>query len=109
MAAEALEQAGKAKGVEVHIEGQGSGKVDWLDPALVARADAVIFAHDLPVKDRDRFAGKPVIDVGVKVVLDQITPAFSKCFLRSLVAINAPVPASTKVSTPNVRIQDTEK
>ncbi|MDO4259494.1 MAG: fructose-specific PTS transporter subunit EIIC [Actinomycetaceae bacterium] len=70
MAAEALEQAGKAKGVDVHIEGQGSGKIDWLDPDLIARADSVIFAHDLPVKDRGRFAGKPVVDVGVKAAVN---------------------------------------
>ena len=70
MAAEALEQAGKERGVEVHIEGQGSGKIDWLDPALIEKADAVIFAHALPVKGRERFAGKPVIDVGVKAAVN---------------------------------------
>ena len=26
----------------------------------------MIFAHDLPVKDAHRFAGKPTVDVGVK-------------------------------------------
>ena len=70
MAAEALEQAGKERGVTVSIEGQGSGKIDWLDPALVKRADAVVFAHDLPVKGRDRFAGKPMVDVGVKAAVN---------------------------------------
>lgn len=70
MAAEALERAGADKGVEVHIEGQGSGKIDWLDPALIERADAVIFAHDLPVKGRERFAGKKVVDVGVKAAVN---------------------------------------
>ena len=70
MAAEALEQAGKDRGITVAIEGQGSGKIDALDPELIKRASAVIFAHDLPVKDRDRFAGKPVIDVGVKAAVN---------------------------------------
>ncbi|MDU0349022.1 fructose-specific PTS transporter subunit EIIC [Actinomyces sp. MRS3W] len=70
MAAEALEQAGKERGVTVRIEGQGSGKIDWLDADLVAAADAVIFAHDLPVKGLERFAGKPVIDVGVKAAVN---------------------------------------
>jgi PTS system fructose-specific IIC component len=37
-----------------------------LSRAEIEAADAVIFAHDLPVKDIARFAGKPVIDVGVK-------------------------------------------
>ena len=70
MAAEALEQAGKERGVTVSIEGQGSGKIDWLDPTLIKRADAVVFAHDLPVKGRDRFAGKPMVDVGVKAAVN---------------------------------------
>ncbi|OFT34896.1 PTS lactose transporter subunit IIC [Actinomyces sp. HMSC08A09] len=70
MAAEALEQAGKDRGIIVAIEGQGSGKIDALDPELIKRASAVIFAHDLPVKGRERFAGKPVIDVGVKAAVN---------------------------------------
>ena len=70
MAAEALEQAGKDRGITVAIEGQGSGKIDALDPELINRASAVIFAHDLPVKGRERFAGKPVIDVGVKAAVN---------------------------------------
>ena len=70
MAAEALERAGRERGVTVRVEGQGSGKIDWLDPDLIERADAVVFAHDLPVKNRDRFAGKPVIDVGVKAAVN---------------------------------------
>ena len=70
MAAEALEQAGKDRGITVAIEGQGSGKIDALDPDLIERATAVIFAHDLPVKGRERFAGKPVVDVGVKAAVN---------------------------------------
>lgn len=66
MAADALEQAGKAAGVEMHVEPQGSGRIDRLDPEIIAKADAVIFAADLPVRDRERFAGLPVVDGGVK-------------------------------------------
>lgn len=66
MAAEALEQAGKAAGHEVHVETQGAAGSTPLDPALIAAADGVIYAADLEVKDRDRFAGKPFVDVGVK-------------------------------------------
>ena len=89
MAAEALEQAGKDRGVTVVIEGQGSGKIDALDPALVASADAVIFAHDLPVKGRERFAGKPVIDVGVKAAVNDAGALVD----RALAAINDPAAA----------------
>lgn len=66
MAAEALEQAGKAAGHEVHVETQGAAGSTPIDPALIAEADGVIYAADLEVQGKERFAGKPFIDVGVK-------------------------------------------
>ncbi|WP_333775653.1 PTS fructose transporter subunit IIABC [Streptomyces sp. IBSBF 3136] len=66
MAAESLENAGREAGVEVVVETQGSAGFTRLDPAVIAAADGVIFAHDVPVRDKDRFAGKPTVDVGVK-------------------------------------------
>ncbi|MEU6931113.1 fructose-specific PTS transporter subunit EIIC [Streptomyces sp. NPDC046374] len=66
MAAEALEKAGEAAGVELVVETQGSAGFTRLDPAILAAADGVIFAHDVPVRDKERFAGKPTVDVGVK-------------------------------------------
>lgn len=66
MAAEALEQAGKAAGHVVTVETQGSAGTDMIDDATIAAADGVIFAADLEVKGRERFAGKPTVDVGVK-------------------------------------------
>ncbi|WP_062135751.1 PTS fructose transporter subunit IIABC [Demequina aestuarii] len=66
MAAEALERAAKDAGHTIAVETQGSAGSDPLDPELIAAADAVIFAHDLEVKDKGRFAGKPTVDVGVK-------------------------------------------
>ena len=66
MAAEALEQAGKAAGHQVFVETQGAAGSTPLDPQIIADADGVIYAADLEVKDKARFAGKPTIDVGVK-------------------------------------------
>ncbi|CAL9294727.1 PTS fructose transporter subunit IIABC [Streptomyces sp. SudanB25_2051] len=66
MAAQTLEQAGRDAGVEISVETQGSAGFTRLDPAVVAAADGVILAHDVPVRDRERFAGKPTVDVGVK-------------------------------------------
>ncbi|TRO62528.1 MULTISPECIES: fructose-specific PTS transporter subunit EIIC [unclassified Streptomyces] len=67
MAAESLENAGRDAGdVEVVVETQGSAGFTRLDPAVIAAADGVIFAHDMPVREKDRFAGKPTVDVGVK-------------------------------------------
>jgi PTS system fructose-specific IIC component len=66
MAAEALAEAARAAGHEMEVETQGSAGVDKLDPATIAAADAVIFAADVEVRDRDRFAGKPTIQAKVK-------------------------------------------
>lgn len=66
MAAESLENAAAAAGHEIVVETQGSAGSTPLTSAQIAAADAVIFAHDVEVKERARFAGKPTIDVGVK-------------------------------------------
>ena len=66
MAAEALEQAAADSGDEMHVETQGSAGSDPLDPQIIADADAVIFAADVEVRDRERFAGKPLVQSGVK-------------------------------------------
>ncbi len=66
MAAEGLERAAKAAGHTITVETQGSAGSTPLTAAQIAEADGVIFAHDLPVKDVGRFAGKPTVDVGVK-------------------------------------------
>ncbi|MEN2419825.1 fructose-specific PTS transporter subunit EIIC [Streptomyces rimosus] len=66
MAAEALAKAGKEAGVELVVETQGSAGFKRLAPEVVAAADGVIFAHDVEVRDKARFAGKPTVDVGVK-------------------------------------------
>ncbi|MFI1224948.1 MULTISPECIES: fructose-specific PTS transporter subunit EIIC [unclassified Streptomyces] len=66
LAAESLAAAGRAVGVEVTVETQGSAGFKKLDPAVVAAADAVIWAHDVEVREKARFRGKPLVDVGVK-------------------------------------------
>ncbi|MDT0438012.1 MULTISPECIES: PTS fructose transporter subunit IIABC [Streptomyces] len=71
MAAESLENAGRDAGVEVVVEPQGSAGFTRLDPAVIAAADGVIFAHDVPVREKDRFAGKPTVDVGVKAGINR--------------------------------------
>ncbi|MFB7762701.1 PTS fructose transporter subunit IIABC [Streptomyces xiamenensis] len=71
MAAESLERAAQAEGVRIHVETQGSAGFERLDPAVIAAADAVIFAHDVEVRERDRFAGKPTVDVGVKAGINR--------------------------------------
>ncbi|MDT3398512.1 fructose-specific PTS transporter subunit EIIC [Streptomyces sp. B1866] len=71
MAAESLERAARDAGVELTVETQGSAGFDTLAPATIAAADAVILAHDVEVRGRDRFAGKPTVDVGVKAGINR--------------------------------------
>jgi PTS system fructose-specific IIC component len=42
-----------------------------LDPAVIAAAGAVIFAVDVGVRDRARFAGKPMVSSSVKRPIDE--------------------------------------
>ena len=69
MAAENLEQTGKDQGHDVQVETQGSAGTIPLSDEVIAAADGVIFAADLEVKGKERFAGKPFVDVGVKAAV----------------------------------------
>ena len=72
MAADALTQAAEKRGdVELRVEPQGSSGGDRLNQAFIDSADAVIFAHDVAVRDKERFAGKPVVDSPVKRGVNQ--------------------------------------
>src|SRR5688572_21321597 len=71
MAADKLTAAAKEMGVELHVETQGSSGSTPLDPSVISRADAVIFAVDVGVKDRDRFAGKPLVQSGTKRAMNE--------------------------------------
>lgn len=66
MAAEALERAAQEAGHTMKVETQGSAGANAVSPQDIAEADAVIFAHDVEVRDKARFHGKPTVDVGVK-------------------------------------------
>ncbi|CAM2824122.1 fructose-specific PTS transporter subunit EIIC [Cutibacterium acnes] len=71
MAADYLRAAGKKLGVDVKVEPQGSTATEPLSTGDIEGADAVIFATDVGVKGRERFAGKPVIESGVKRAVDE--------------------------------------
>ena len=69
MAQAALEQAAKKLGHEITVETQGSAGINPMKQELIDAADGVIFAVDLSVKGRERFAGKPYIELGVSKVI----------------------------------------
>jgi PTS system fructose-specific IIC component len=71
MAADKLASAGKAAGVDVHVETQGASGATPLDPAVIRAADAAIFAVDVGVRDQDRFAGKPLVQSGTKRAINE--------------------------------------
>ncbi|GAA1245136.1 fructose-specific PTS transporter subunit EIIC [Prauserella halophila] len=70
MAAEALQQAATSAGHEITVETQGSAGSAPLAAEDIAAADAVVFAADVDVRDRERFAGKPQVTAGVKTAIN---------------------------------------
>ncbi|MFD0487295.1 PTS fructose transporter subunit IIC [Saccharopolyspora spinosporotrichia] len=91
MAAEALEQAAKAAGHEIKVETQGSAGANSLSAAEVAEADAVVFAADVGVQDRDRFAGKPTVEATVKQAINDAAG-----LLERAAAASAEAPATAE-------------
>lgn len=71
MAADSLVAAGERASVPVRVETQGSSGGTSLSPEVIAGAAAVIFATDVGVKGRERFAGKPVVASGVKRAINE--------------------------------------
>ena len=94
MAAESLEQAAVAAGHEITIETQGSGGFKKLDPAQIAAADGVIFANDVEVRDKGRFAGKPTLQSGVKRAIND-APAMIDEAVAAVEAGPSAIPAAT--------------
>ncbi|MGW0219795.1 PTS fructose transporter subunit IIABC [Streptomyces tendae] len=104
MAAESLENAGREEGVEVVVETQGSAGFTRLDPAVIAAADGVILAHDVAVREKDRFAGKPTVDTGVKAAINRpgelIGEVRDKAARGEVTAAAADGPAGSGGATP---------
>lgn len=70
MAAEALEEAAREAGHTMAVETQGAAGATPLTAQQIAEADAVIFAADVPVRDKERFAGLPTVSVTVKKAIN---------------------------------------
>lgn len=84
MAADSLTQEADARDdVDLVVETQGSSAVTPVDPKIIEAADAVIFATDVGVKDRERFAGKPVIESGVKRAINEPTKMIDEAIAAS--------------------------
>ena len=102
MAAEALETAARAAGHEIVVETQGAGGFEPIDPAVIAAADAVIFAADVEVRDKGRFAGKPTVTASVKRGINEAATIIGEAETAAEQA-GTPEPAvhhTSKVDTP---------
>ena len=70
MSAEALVLAGEKYGVDVKIETQGSGGVEFaLTDEDINAADCVLIASDVAVSGTERFKGKPMVKVPVATAI----------------------------------------
>lgn len=70
MAADGLKYAAEELGYDFKVEPQGSSGGEKLTQAEIDEADAVVFAVALPVRGRERFAGKPYVEAPVKRGID---------------------------------------
>src|SRR5699024_10385356 len=70
MAADALSPEAAERGVDLQGETQASTGATALCPGVIAAADGVTVATDVGVRDRGWFAGKPVVEYGVKKGID---------------------------------------
>lgn len=67
LAAKSLEKAANKLGVKIKVETQGAnGIVNRLTSVDVANAELIIFAHDVAIKDPERFNGMRIVDTRTK-------------------------------------------
>lgn len=67
LAAKSLEKAAAKMGVKIKVETQGAnGIVNRITPKDIANAEFVIFAHDVAIKDPQRFTGMRIVDTHTK-------------------------------------------
>ncbi len=71
MAAEALETTAKEKGHDIEIEIHGASGAEFVDRQTIKDADAVIIAADATVAERNRFDGKPIVEVRLREAIDK--------------------------------------
>lgn len=79
MAAEQLEKTAKALGHQIKVETQGAmGIENELKASEIKEADCVIFAVDIDVEQKERFAGKKIVQVPVQEALKNPKGVFEK-------------------------------
>ncbi|MBW3086143.1 PTS system fructose-specific EIIB'BC component [Austwickia sp. TVS 96-490-7B] len=100
MAAEALEMAAQDAGHEMVVETQGSAGAVPIPQVTIDAADAVIFAHDLEIRDAARFAGKPTVDVGVKQAISDAASLIAQAEALAARQATSSSPATPTATSP---------
>ena len=76
---EKILNAAKELGHQAKIETQGSiGVEDQLTPEDIAQADVVLISADILVSGRERFKGKKVVELPMKVVMQSPKAVLNK-------------------------------
>ncbi len=79
MAAEQLEKTARKLGHHIRVETQGAmGIENALSAKDIQEAEAAIFAADIAVQDRERFAGLKIVEVGVQEAIKHPDAVFSR-------------------------------
>ncbi|OUZ11975.1 PTS fructose transporter subunit IIC [Aeromicrobium sp. PE09-221] len=87
MAEAALKKAAEQRGIEIRVETHGQvGLENGLTPEEIERADGVIIAADKDV-DQKRFAGKPLVEVGVKEGIHHADDLIDRVLAKSKSAV----------------------
>ncbi|MGB3635822.1 MAG: fructose-specific PTS transporter subunit EIIC [Rubrobacteraceae bacterium] len=71
MAAEALETTAKDMGHDIEVEIHGASGAEFVDQQTIKDADAIIIAADATVAERNRFDGKPQVEVRLREAMDK--------------------------------------
>jgi fructose PTS system EIIBC or EIIC component len=71
MAAEALETAAKEKGHDIEVEIHGASGAEFVSRQVIKDADAIIIAADATVAERNRFDGKPIVEIRLREAIDK--------------------------------------
>lgn len=70
MAAQNLKKWAKKNGDQIKVETQGAmGFENKLSKKDIAQADAVIFAVDVGIREKERFYGKKIVKIGTSEVV----------------------------------------
>lgn len=79
MAAEQLERTGRKLGHDIKVETQGAmGIENELSMEDIQNAEYVIFAADIEVEKRQRFDGRPILEVPAQLAIKDPAAIFAK-------------------------------